>query len=226
MVQQSALNQLGSVAVTAYTAANKIDSIVNQSLAALGSAVATFCGQNYGAMRYDRIRQGVKLSMVVGIVCSLVGLAFVALLAKPLTRLFSSEITQEILDYSQQYLIWQGAMYIFLTAIYVYRNALQGIGKSTFAMIGGGIEVAMRVLASLLLAKALGYTGICVSNPAAWIGADIFFVISYLAVMRGLRKKKAMLETEEEPVDGDHITIEEKKEDKSAMRVNVKRRAA
>ena len=64
------------------------------------------------------------------------------------------------------------------------------------------------------------------SNPAAWIGADIFFVISYLAVMRGLRKKKAMLETEEEPVDGDHITIEEKKEDKSAMCVNVKRRAA
>lgn len=211
MVQQSALNQLGSVAVTAYTAANKIDSIVNQSLAALGSAVATFCGQNYGAMRYDRIRQGVKLSMLVGVVCSLVGFAFVALLAKPLTRLFSSEITQEILDLSQQYLLWQGGMYIFLTAIYVYRNALQGIGKSTFAMLGGAIEVAMRVMASLLLTKALGYTGICVSNPAAWIGADIFFVISYMVVIRNLRKKKGMLGVKEEPVDGDHIEVEGKK---------------
>ena len=210
MVQQSALNQLGSVVVTAYTAANKIDSIVNQSLAALGSAVATFCGQNYGAMRFDRIRQGVKLSMIVGVFCSLIGFAFVALLAQPLTRLFSSEITQEILDYSQQYLIWQGAMYVFLTAIYVYRNALQGIGKSTFAMLGGAIEVAMRVLASLLLTKALGYTGICVSNPAAWIGADIFFVISYMTVIRGLRRKKGIAETKEEPVDGDHILLEGK----------------
>lgn len=208
MVQQSALNALGSVAVTAYTAANKIDSIINQSLAALGAAVATFCGQNYGAGKYDRIRQGVKLSMAVGIVCSLIGFAFVALLAKPLTALFSNEITEEILDLSRQYLIWQGAMYIFLTAIYVYRNALQGIGKSTFAMLGGGIEVVMRVLASLLLAKALGYTGICVSNPAAWIGADIFFVISYYAVMRSLRRRKGILQTKEEPIDGDHIMLD------------------
>ena len=99
-------------------------------------------------------------------------------------------------------------MYIFLTAIYVYRNALQGIGKSTFAMLGGGIEVVMRVLASLLLAKALGYTGICVSNPAAWIGADIFFVISYYAVMRSLRRRKGILQTKEEPIDGDHIMLD------------------
>ncbi len=208
MVQQAALNRLGSVVVTAYTAANKIDSIVNQSLAALGSAVATFCGQNYGAMRYDRIRQGVRLSMLVGIICALIGFAFVGLLAKPLTRLFSSEITQEILDYSQLYLLWQGGMYIFLTAIYVYRNALQGIGKSTFAMLGGAIEVAMRVLASLLLTKALGYTGICISNPAAWIGADTFFVISYLAVMRNLRKQQGMRLSADEPSDGDHIEVE------------------
>ena len=208
MVQQSALNSLGSVAVTAYTAANKIDSIINQSLAALGAAVATFCGQNYGAGKFDRIRQGVKLSMIVGVFCSLIGFAFVALLARPLTMLFSNEITEEILSYSQQYLIWQGAMYVFLTAIYVYRNALQGIGKSTFAMLGGGIEVVMRVLASLLLTRALGYTGICVSNPAAWIGADIFFVISYMAVMRSLRRHKGEGKTSDEPVDEDHILIE------------------
>ena len=99
-------------------------------------------------------------------------------------------------------------MYIFLTAIYVYRNALQGIGKSTFAMLGGAIEVAMRVLASLLLTKALGYTGICISNPAAWIGADTFFVISYLAVMRNLRKKQGMRLSADEPSDGDHIEVE------------------
>ena len=59
-----------------------------------------------------------------------------------------------------------------------------------------------------LLAKALGYTGICVSNPAAWIGADIFFVISYYAVMRSLRRRKGILQTKEEPIDGDHIMLD------------------
>ena len=77
-------------------------------------------------------------------------------------------------------------------------------------MVAVVVEVVMRVLAALLLTKALGYTGICVSNPAAWIGADICFVISYMIVIRGLRRKKGIAETKEEPVDGDHILLEGK----------------
>lgn len=193
MVQQTALNKLGSVAVTAYTAASKIDNLATQSLYALGSTVATYCGQNYGAGQFSNIRKGVRYSMAIGVVCALVGLAFVTLGAEPMTRLFSSDVTDEIMDMSKQYLLWQGGFYIFLAIIFVYRDALQGIGRSALTMVGGMLEVAGRVVASLVFAKHFGFAGICASNPTAWVFVDIFLVIAYVVILHRILKKRRQL---------------------------------
>lgn len=193
MVQQTALNKLGSVAVTAYTAASKIDNLATQSLYALGSTVATYCGQNYGAGQFSNIRKGVRYSMAIGVVCALVGLAFVTLGAEPMTKLFSSDVTDEIMDMSKQYLLWQGGFYIFLAIIFVYRDALQGIGRSALTMVGGMLEVAGRVVASLVFAKHFGFAGICASNPTAWVFVDIFLVIAYIVILHRILKKRRQL---------------------------------
>lgn len=193
MVQQTALNKLGSVAVTAYTAASKIDNLATQSLYALGSTVATYCGQNYGAGQFSNIRKGVRHSMAIGVVCALVGLAFVTLGAEPMTKLFSSDVTDEIMDMSKQYLLWQGGFYIFLAIIFVYRDALQGIGRSALTMVGGMLEVAGRVFASLVFAKHFGFAGICASNPTAWVFVDIFLVIAYVVILHRILKKRRQL---------------------------------
>ena len=193
MVQQTALNKLGSVAVTAYTAASKIDNLATQSLYALGSTVATYCGQNYGAGQFSNIRKGVRYSMAIGVVCALVGLAFVTLGAEPMTKLFSSDVTDEIMDMSKQYLLWQGGFYIFLAIIFVYRDALQGIGRSALTMVGGMLEVAGRVVASLVFAKHFGFAGICASNPTAWVFVDIFLVIAYVVILHRILKKRRQM---------------------------------
>ena len=193
MVQQTALNKLGSVAVTAYTAASKIDNLATQSLYALGSTVATYCGQNYGAGQFSNIRKGVRYSMAIGAVCALVGLAFVTLGAEPMTRLFSSDVTDEIMEMSEQYLLWQGAFYIFLAVIFVYRDALQGIGRSALTMVGGMLEVAGRVVASLVFAKHFGFAGICASNPTAWVFVDIFLVAAYVVILHRILKKRRQM---------------------------------
>ena len=78
MVQQTALNGLDAAlpgVVTAYTAASKIDSIATQTFVALGTAMATYAGQNYGAGRYDRIRKGVFVGMVYSAIS--VGIGFI-----------------------------------------------------------------------------------------------------------------------------------------------------
>ena len=189
MVQQTALNGLGKSAVTAYTAASKIDNLAAQPLYALGSAVATYCGQNYGAGNIERIRKGVRVSMLAGVVCSLAGLAFVTLPAAPLTKLFISDITDELLALSKQFLLYQGVFYVALAAIFVYRNALQGIGRSTLVVFAGVTELVMRIIASVVLVSSFGYLGICLSNPAAWVGADVFLIVSYVIIIGKLKKK-------------------------------------
>lgn len=184
MIQQSALNKLGETPVAAYAAANKIDSLAVQALVTIGTAVATYCGQNQGAGRYDRIKIGVRKSMQIATAFAVIAGLGVIFLAKPLTHLFISSPSEEILDLAQKYLFYQGVFYIALAAVYVYRNALQGMGYSALTMMAGVTELAMRAIAAYVLAAAMGFTGVCLSCPVAWLGADVFLLTTYFLLLR------------------------------------------
>lgn len=199
MVQQAALNKLGTQVVTAYTAASKVDNLAQQSMSALGTAVAMYCGQNYGAGKFHRIRKGVTESMIMGAVCAVASLVFVVACAKPLTMLFVKDASEEIISLSKEFLLWQGVFYVALAAIFVYRNALQGIGRSALTMLAGATELLMRSLASIFLAKWFGFTGICFSSPSAWVGADVFLLIAYFVIMHRVIKK-AMRSGSDNPI--------------------------
>lgn len=195
IVQQTALNGLDATmpgVVTAYAAASKIDNIANQSFAALGTALATYAGQNYGAGDYARIRKGVFVGMVYVFAGAVVGFAFAVGLCGPLMTLFLNADVgtgvaadyDVIIGYGRTYLIWQCAFYPFLGAIFVYRNTLQGIGKSAVTTFAGVTELVGRVLASLVFVRIWGFMGLCSSNPVAWVAAVVFLVTTYLVVMR------------------------------------------
>ena len=64
MMVQSSLNLLGSLSVAAFTAANKIESVVTQAYVALGTTMATYCAQNIGAGDIKRIRRGFKSATI------------------------------------------------------------------------------------------------------------------------------------------------------------------
>lgn len=189
MVQQFVINEFGTVYVSAYTAASKIDSICTQSLVAMGSAVATYVGQNYGAGEIERINKGVNQTMLVSVGLAVaVGLT-VYFGSDFMTSLFIKEPSTEMLALSKRFLFWQGVFYICLAAIYVYRNALQGMGYSMLTTIGGIVELGMRILACLLLVKALDYLGLCLSNQCAWVGVDVLYLVSYYAIMHQKTKR-------------------------------------
>ncbi|MDE5618467.1 MAG: hypothetical protein K2I79_03165, partial [Clostridia bacterium] len=73
------------------------------------------------------------------------------------------------------------------------RNALQGIGKSGLVVFAGVTELIMRVLASVFLVSSFGYLGICLSNPTAWVGADVFLLISYFIIINKMKKNKSWI---------------------------------
>lgn len=191
MVVQSVLNGYGSLTVAAYTAASKIDSLIGQTvLMALGVTAATFAAQNYGAKQYDRIRQGIRDCMKLGVMLSVFGLAFVILAGKPLMRLFVENVDPalmaEVEELGMTYLILNAAFYILLAAVFVYRNALQGMERSAITMLAGVAELAMRSASTILLGAIWGYAGICVASPMAWLGADILLLAVYLPLIRRL----------------------------------------
>lgn len=192
--RQTALNLLNSAypgVVTAYAAASKIDSLAAGLFPALGVAMATFAGQNKGAGDMSRVKKGVGVGMIFALVLSAVGLAFSMGLYRPLMKLFlntekggdAALYYDDMLAYAKHFLLIQGGCYPLLGAVNVLRNALQGIGKSFVTMLAGVTELAGRMLACFLFARLWGFTGVCFTDPVAWLAADIFLAIVYFVVM-------------------------------------------
>ena len=190
MVIQSALNLLGSTAVAAFTAGSKIDQFATQPLMSLGVAVATYTAQNYGAGRFDRIKKGVKCSTLIACVCGVVGAFIVITFAKPLVAMFVGSGQDEVMALSKEYLVLNGIFYVILGLLFVYRNALQGIGSSMIAFFGGVWELVMRSLVAFVLVAYLKFAAVCIASPVAWIGATAWLMIAYFIIIK--RKIKSI----------------------------------
>ena len=175
MTVQSAINIFGSTVIASYAAASKVLQLVMQPATTLGVTMATYCGQNIGAKRYDRIKLGVKKCVQISIITSLISAMVLIFLGK----YFVSNPDAEILSYAQQVLNISAIFFIPLGLIFVYRNALQGIGDSFIPMMAGVYELVARAVVAFTLPKVLEFMGICLADPVAWFAAVIPLAYTY-----------------------------------------------
>lgn len=183
MILQWALNGFGSTVIAAYTAASKVEGIIHQPFSAVGVAMATYCGQNLGAKRMDRIKQGVIVALCCGAVISLVASLVNWCLGQGITELFLDTPNPEVLKYSSRYLNIIAFYYPILGLLYIFRNVLQGIGESLVPMLGGILELGARFFVALYLAPKLGYDGVCYGSPIAWVTAGLMVTFAYIYFM-------------------------------------------
>lgn len=192
---QSAINTLGSIYVAAITASMRIHSIATQGFETLGLAMATYTGQNLGAEKPDRIRKGVRQSLVVGTVYAAVAFLVLFFFGKSFALVFVSPEETELIGNIFFSLIANCSFYVLLNVLLVLRNTIQGAGFSSFAMFSGGFEMVARCLVAFGLVGVFGFAGACFANACAWFAANLFLVPAYLFVMRKiesrLREKEA-----------------------------------
>lgn len=186
MIVQSALNLLGSMYIASYAATMKIQNITMQVYVALGASIATYVGQNYGAGKIARIRRGVNSSLIITAVYGAAVMVLAYFVLPYTVRIFADDPTGELQAIARQVFHISLWFYIPLGMIFTYRNALQGLGNGLVPMLGGVFELAARGLIILLLFKPLQFTGICLSDPGAWVSALIPLVPYYYHYMRKL----------------------------------------
>ena len=187
LIMQTAVNGLGSAAVAAVAAATKIYTLFCCPFDTIGATSATWCGQNLGARRIDRVRQGVRLCMGIMSVYAVIALALVKLWGAPLIGLFITGSQAEIVAKALQYLDMVVLFFIPLLTIFVLRNALQGLGFSRIAMFAGLFELVGRAFVAFMLVRPYGFSGAILANPAAWIMADVLLIPAYLSALRRLQ---------------------------------------
>lgn len=190
MVVQSAVNVFGSGVVAAFTAASKVCNIATQTMPTLGTAMATYCGQNLGAAKYDRIFSGMRSAFFLSFVAAGLGAAICCFAGPYMIGWFIHDPSAETIGYAMQYLYLASAFMLPLAWIFVYRNGLQGLGRGFVPMISGVVELVSRYIVILFTAKPLGYLGVCLSDPAAWLTTGLLLIITYLMWKRNAIKRQ------------------------------------
>ena len=184
IIVQSAINVFGSTVIASYTASSKVLQLVMQPATSFGVTIANYSGQNLGAGRFDRIKSGMKIMNKVSIITSLLAGLVLIFLGKYFVRLFIENPTAEIFTYSQLVFNYSAVFFIPLGFIFVYRNVLQGMGESFMPMMAGVLELIARSIVAFTLPKYIGFTGICLSDPVAWVAASVFLMITYYKKMK------------------------------------------
>ena len=186
---QSANNALGTTCVAAFTASMRIKYLFTCVFENIGVAMATYCGQNLGARRMDRVTKGVKDAIKLMLIYFVFTFALIYPFADWKMRLFVDSGEAEVVGRAAQFMRIANYFYPALGLLTILRYSIQGLGFSNLSMLSGVMEMIARCGVSLWLVPALAWTGVCLGDPVAWCMADLFLIPAFLWVQQRLRKQ-------------------------------------
>ena len=184
IIVQSAVNIYGATYMAGFSAAGKIQNVIGMVAVSMGATIATYVGQNRGAGRMDRVKQGVNYSCIMLWIWSVLEMVIVYFGGKYFTYLFIDPSETDVVQVSVTYFRTVFWAYPFLSTIFVFRNALQGMGYGLVPMLGGVFELVARTLIVVLVAGKTSFAGVCLADPMAWIAALIPLIPYYFYIMK------------------------------------------
>ena len=184
VVLQSSINSMGTVVAAAQICGERIRAIATMPMENVGMAIATYVGQNYGAKRLDRIKEGVKAGMIINVVYCAAAWAVLFVLKKPLVYLLLGNVTSVEAVKSIEYLTVITTLFVFHGSLMVFRNTVQGMGYSASALAASVMEIIGRSGAGILAVYFNSFFIICVSSPSAWILAMMMCIVLYMYYMK------------------------------------------
>lgn len=183
------VNSFGTDTLTAYGAAGKIDTIITQAVLTLSGALAAFCGQNIGAGRFDRVRKGLRFTMLVNLIFSLITFTAIYFFGEEMMRAFTSD--QAVIAIGKEYLLIIGGFFFVHGALNIYNGALRGAGDTIFTMVTSLLCLwLIRIPLAYQLSGWYGRQGIW---WAIGISIAIGFVITYIYYKMDLWKKRCVV---------------------------------
>ena len=189
LIIQSVCNTFGSNVIAAMTAALRIEQIATMPMISFGVALSVFVAQNYGAKDLNRVRYGVIKSSLINLILSIAMALIMRHWGSDIVGIFIGNEKTEVIKIAHEYLWISTLFYFFLGQIFIFRNALQGMGKPLIPLTSSFAELIIRSFAAVYLAVKFGYYGIFYSGPIAWITASLVLSVGYFINIKKLKFK-------------------------------------
>ena len=180
LLMQSLVNGFGGTVMAAMAGATKIEALVSYPPGGITQGTQVFTGQNVGAGKFDRVKEGFIAGIKIIAVYSVFSALVMILAGKPFMGLFTTE-GGEIVKIGYIYLVICGVGVFFCGLTFQTRAVLAGAGDATVSAVMSVLEIVVRVISAFLLSRytPLGYIGVFLGTPIGWIVAGAFGLIRY-----------------------------------------------
>ena len=183
------VNEFGTEVTSAYSAAGTINNIAMLPAMSLSQALAAFVGQNLGASKTNRVKAGMRATLIMASVLSFVITIMIVVFRNLLMHLFTD--STEVIRVGTEYLIIVGSFYLFFSTMFTFNGVMRGAGDTLIPMFITLVALwVIRLPLAVILSKFIGTDGIWWSAPASWFTGMLF---SYLYYLSGRWKSKVIV---------------------------------
>ena len=191
VILQSAVNSLGELTMAAHTAARKVVEMFMQPLISIAIADTTFVSQNMGAGKYQRIREGMRKSVVLAAIWVIIVIIISYTCIDFFIGFLVNASQYEVIEIAAFYTKISSLFYMILGVLFIYRNGLQGLGNGRIPIVSSCIEMLTKAAATFLLIPFTGYLGVALAEPIAWtLMAPVLCIYFY----RDIKQKEQLLQ--------------------------------
>lgn len=187
---QGVVNRFDEVVIAAQTVVARIEQLVLQPFMSVGTALASYAGQNMGAGKSDRAKKGYYSATLIIVAFSLLMLPMMYFGGEYFMRLFTKKEDVDVVITGVKAIRITCFFYSAVGMIFITRNFLSGAGDMNIAMLMGITEVICRVLLANILVNFVSFYGIWWATGLTWVLAAAVGIIRY---MTGKWKTKAIV---------------------------------
>lgn len=172
------VNSFGTNVVAAYTVAIRINQLVSLPAMNFGSALSTFTGQNLGAGKSQRVKQGLRTTLFISSLFAVAVSLFVIIYRHTLIGIFVQD--EAVIRLGAEYLSIASIFYVIFSAMFVYMGVMRGAGDTIFTMLVSLLSLwVIRIPLAYILSSWIGVTGIWWSIPVGWTMGMLASLIYY-----------------------------------------------
>lgn len=180
VVLQGGINSLGTAYVSAHTAGRRVFDILTVSMFSIGNSMTTYAGQNKGAGRYDRVKQGVRHAVLIVLCLATILICICFLFARPVFVWLASTTDETIINAAVMYSRISISFFYFLGPLFILRCTLQGVGKKVIPVFSSFVEMVIKIVSAKFLVPVLAYKGVAFTEPISWVVMDVILLSAYL----------------------------------------------
>lgn len=177
VILQSGINKLDESIITAHTAARRILEVFLQPFATLATATSTFVSQNYGAGKKKRIVRGMKITCLSTLTWAAFCVVFIRIFGESMIRMLTGSDNPVVITNAVMNLRINLYFFFFIGTLLIVRSSMQGYGQKIMPLFSSGIELVMKVFATIYLIPRFGYWGASFAEPITWLLCMMFLLV-------------------------------------------------